>query len=100
MRHSLICANGVIVFQGLKTRVVVMLHLSLASTTWHIGAIWQRRHFPTSHWLEKLNLYYSPCIFIFLIFLRSTWSMEVGRMFLNTKFEDFSECQNLMDFHS
>jgi hypothetical protein len=63
-------ANGVMAFQGLKIGVTIQLVekdvlFSLASIAWHIGAIWQCKHFPTSHWLESLKPYYNPCMFIF-----------------------------------
>jgi hypothetical protein len=50
--------------------------------------------------LETLKNYCSPYLSTFIILLIGTWNREVGNFFANKRFEDFSECQNLVDLHA
>lgn len=106
LTSKLVCfhANGVIVFQGLKTRVIMQLtenmpHLSLVSILWHIGATWPCNQFWAYHLLGKLRFYYSPCMFIFFILLTSTWNMGSGRIVANKRLDYPLQYQNSMNFH-
>jgi hypothetical protein len=102
LTSKLVCfhANGVIVFQGLQTRVIMQLtknmpHLSLTSISWYIGATWPCKQSWAYCVLGKLRSYYSPCF----ILLTSTWSMGSGRILANKRFEDPLQYQSSMDFH-
>lgn len=78
-----------------------MHHLSLASTTWHIGATWSCKQFQAYRWLQKVKPYCNPCMSIFLTFLGGTWGMgNWSKKIPNKRFENPSQFQNLMDIHA
>lgn len=107
LASKLVCfgANGVTISQGLKIGLIMQFIEKHAPFVTRIHCMAHRCNLIMQTFLSlllvgKIEAFYNPCMFVFLIFLRSVWSMGSQQKATNKRFENLLQYQYSMDFYA